>query len=654
MAAALRHPAFVKVFSIDTSTAEPAIVMELVAGRTLGEFLREERPTPELALNIVHQIADAMREAHAAGLVHCDLKPSNLMMEPSGQIRILDFGLSSATDALETRSGLPDSGAGTLVYMAPERILGRRGDVQADIYSLGVVLYELLTGQRPLLELNGLALATAYLQSSSAAWLYPPDCHPALVHLVCHMTANQPGQRLRSMEEVCAQVAAITGGVMGTGVPPARSRSGWWHAPRWRWLVGMGMAAACTLGLAWRLALPGTPPVAPYSEARAMRAGMEALQRPQREGNLDLAVIQFEQILQHTQQHAGALAGLSLAYILRYFGDGRDETWLLKASASAQQAVRLDDQLSLGYAALGWVEGYQGQAEAALRDDERALQLDPRNLFAWRSKTDLLIRMARYDEAEQAIRRATQLYPQDPWFSDCLGKLRYLQGRYAEAEGAFRRSIRAAPDSTAAYGSLSQALLRLEREDEALHMLQQGLQVHADSRLYGDLGTILFARADYAAAAQAFEHAVSADKGSPNLYLNWANLADALRWLPNRAAASQAAYQQAAQLLGQLLLRTPDNVTRQSRMGLYQARLGNPAQALMWSGRALRSAAANAEVHFRAAIVFEVSGDRKRALAALGTARSQGFPLKLIETEPDLLSLRRDLRYHTPTTEGIP
>ena len=665
MAASLRHSAFVKVYAIDGGAAAQSIVMELVEGRTLRQLAADRPFSVGAALAIAAQIAEAMQEAHAARLVHGDLKPSNLMMEPSGRVRILDFGLARHIDPLATQASAAAGDApGTIAYMAPERLAGRAPGAAADIYALGVILYELIAGQRPFPDLAGLALAAAQMQSSSALWAFPPDCDPAVAALVRAMTASDPARRTGSMAAAGAAIAAL---MERPGPAPARA------ARRWRWppmwppalsrpsrartvalagalcaLLVAGLAAQIWAPVPWRAAAPA------YSEAAALRTGLEALRRSDRDGSLDAAVAAFTGVLERNPGNAAAAAGLSLAYCLVYFGAGRDEVWLRRADASAQQALELDDQLALAHAAHGWVLETQGRQDEALRAAERALRLDPRNLFAWWGKADLLIRMRRFDDARAAVDAAAAIYPAERMFADVLGRLHYQRNDYPAAERAFRASIALDPDSVLAYASLSQVLLRQDRGDEALQVLQDGLQVRRSSRLYSNLGTALFARGDYPGAARAFEQAVSAKKGGPGEYLYWGNLADALRWLPGRGADARHAYGQADALLAALLARSPGNVLYQSRRGLYAAKLGARDTALLWSRRAVLAEPDNADVRFRAGVAYELAGDRAGALAELARARALGYPAHLIDTEPDLLALRRDPRFRSPTPESTP
>jgi len=230
-------------------------------------------------------------------------------------------------------------------------------------------------------------------------------------------------------------------------------------------------------------------------------------------------------------------------------------------------------------------------------------------------------------------------------FIDQLGALRFRQDDYAGAEQAFRESIRIEPDAVYAYANLSGALTRQGRHDEALKALQQGLQVRPSGHLYSNLGTALFNRGDYIGSAKAFERAVSASKGNSIAYLRWANLADTLRWIPGRSRESRQAYRKAAALLKPLRERSPDDATLTSRLGLYAAKLGQTEEASALSRQAVTAMPTNADIRFRAAIAYEVTGQRDAALKELSKAQKLGYPTKLIGIEPDLLALRSDPRF---------
>jgi Flp pilus assembly protein TadD len=664
VAASLHHPAFVKVFGFEDDGQTQFIVMELVRGHTLHEHVAACVADPARALDVVEQVAAAMAQAHAATLIHGDLKPGNLMVEPGGAVRILDFGLARHVDPLATQADAPEDPLGTLAYMAPERLAGLPPSAASDIYALGVVLYQLVVGVRPYAGLHGLALASAHMHTSSQQWEYPRAADPGLVHLILAMTARDPKARPASMEEVRARAAGLRGALAGQAsappasvtsktvaearIPPRRRRLRSGVRP----LLAAGLLAAAAAGASAMLAaFPSWHTQAvPYSESASLRAGMSALRRADSDGQIEQALASFGAILAHTPDNAAAAAGQSLAYSMRYVGDGRDEVWLMKSASAAALAVQENDQLALAHAAQSWAAGLQGRSSAALAAADRALELDPSDTWALTSKINVLLRLQRQSEAATLIARARQRWPNERAFTDLEGTLLLQRSDYAGAERAFRRSVALEPDAVRPYSNLSAALLREGRGDESLAVLQQGLRVQPSGTLYSNLGTALFYRGDFVGASTAFQHALSAAKGGPNDYLKWANLADALRWIPGRERDAQAAYRRAMQLLRPLLARAPGDATFLSRQALYAAHVGDGA-AVGWAERGAAAAPTNPDVRFRAAVANELSGRRSAALEQLAQAIALGYPFSYVESEPELVALRRDARYQTLAIE---
>jgi eukaryotic-like serine/threonine-protein kinase len=177
-ASALNHPGIVTVHDIDYADGVDYIAMEYVAGRTLAEILdRGGLPLGE-ALKYAVQIGDALGAAHAAGIVHRDLKPANLMVTDRSLVKVLDFGLAKLTEAAPvtetavTETARPRTAQGVIVgtaaYMSPEQAEGKKVDARSDVFSFGVVLYEMVTGRRPFVGETGASTVAAILTKEPA------------------------------------------------------------------------------------------------------------------------------------------------------------------------------------------------------------------------------------------------------------------------------------------------------------------------------------------------------------------------------------------------------------------------------------------------------------------------------------------------------
>jgi len=201
LAARLSHPNVVSVFDAGEDGGRPYLVMEHVEGETLAELrARRRRLPPEEARGLALQAAHGLARAHAAGLVHRDIKPQNLLMRTDGTLKIADFGIARAAEGTTlTQAGTV---LGTAAYLAPEQALG--GDVgpAADVYSLGAVLYELLTGQPPLEidSLDDLAKAKPVPPVRELAPEVPRD----LEDVVMRCLARNPAYRPRDLERELA------------------------------------------------------------------------------------------------------------------------------------------------------------------------------------------------------------------------------------------------------------------------------------------------------------------------------------------------------------------------------------------------------------------------------------------------------------------
>lgn len=211
-AAALASPSVVTVY--DTGVDEQGeryIVMEYVAGRSLAELLAEDQPLEiPRALVIAERVAEALSVAHRAGILHRDIKPANVMVAEDGTVKVLDFGIARRLDGTTLTQAA--SVVGTAAYMAPERALGQPGDARADIYSLGCLLYAMLTGRPPFTaEIPAALLHQQVNVAPTPPSARRPEISSELEALVLAMLAKDPAQRPQTAAEVRDRLRALAG-----------------------------------------------------------------------------------------------------------------------------------------------------------------------------------------------------------------------------------------------------------------------------------------------------------------------------------------------------------------------------------------------------------------------------------------------------------
>ncbi len=299
IASSLSHPGIATLYDIDRDGDTTFLTMELVEGRTLRRLL-EDGPLPiERVIECGAQVADALADAHRKGVVHRDLKPENVMAADSGYFKVLDFGIARVEEPPEEESGgsstrtptrtwATRAGAliGTVTYMSPEQALGEQVDPRSDIFSFGVLLYELTAGQPPFQGANDVATAQAILSSEPAPLTsLRPDVPPGLQLVIRRCLAKRPEERYPSAVELAEDLGALRRDSLSGQRSAIRL-----HAMRGipgrgrRWaiagLIGAGLTVAA---VATWLAVS---PIAPEPEAVATPAQM----RPEPAGVLLPAV----------------------------------------------------------------------------------------------------------------------------------------------------------------------------------------------------------------------------------------------------------------------------------------------------------------------------------------------------------------------------
>ena len=430
-AAQFEHPNIVRLYDIESEQDEDALVMELVAGQTVAERLRSGGPLPvEQALELLLGLTDALAGAHARGILHRDIKAANLMLDARGQLRILDFGLAKIGSAQPRRSAalravaaapratgpvdlaetldpasiesvrdtVSDSSphqtvagslVGTPMYMAPEQLDGASPDALCEVYSVGVVAYEMVVGHPPYRVTSFEELCEAVATDQVAV---PDAVPPPVREVITRATA-------RHREERTPRMAALHEALLEARTRLRRRRA------RWPVLAGAAALALVAGGVAWRLAGPGagagrtaasgpTPAAAPQPAAPGDRYVERALEEYDLFYN-DKAAASLRAALAVAPDHPRAHAYLLL------FGAAGDEERLGVAMAADRIAGELagsrprDAALARAAAALGT----RGPAAAREAIPPAAARGD-RELAFWRAELAYQARLHRQAEAE--------------------------------------------------------------------------------------------------------------------------------------------------------------------------------------------------------------------------------------------------------------
>lgn len=219
-AAGLSHPNVVTVYAVGEHQGAPYIAMEYIRGESLANRIERSGRLPVTeALGIAAAVADALAAAHRQGLIHRDVKPQNIMLDDMGRARLLDFGLVKAT---EGSAALTETGVqlGTPQYMAPEQVQGKSVDGRTDIFALGVVLYEMLTGRAPFQASTPMAVMYQITHEPLPPLRQAcPEASSALAQLVSSMTAKSPSGRFMRAESVVEELKRIQDGSASSNAP---------------------------------------------------------------------------------------------------------------------------------------------------------------------------------------------------------------------------------------------------------------------------------------------------------------------------------------------------------------------------------------------------------------------------------------------------
>ena len=378
---------------------------------------------------------------------------------------------------------------------------------------------------------------------------------------------------------------------------------------------------------------PDTQPAA-YEHYIRGRGYLQEYEKPE---NIDSAITEFESALQLDSKYAPAYAGLGEAYWIGYQQFNRGKEWLAKASANCQKAQAVSADLAEGHACVGNVLFGTGKYEEAVKQYQRALELDPNSDYALGQLADAYQKLGNPAAAEAAYQKAITLRPNYWAVYSGLGALYTGQARYGEAADMFKKVTQLAPDNYSGYSNLGAIYLLQGRYEDAISQLNRSIELRPSANAYSNLGTAYFALRQFSKAADSYQQGVKLDDRN---WINWGNLGDALYWSPGRRAEATTPYRTAISLARAKLEVNPRDGDGWAFVASYYAMLGDRPQAQESLQRAISVTPTDPDVAFRAAIVYMHAGDTERCLEWLKKAVDEGFSRPSIRDLPDFDPLR--------------
>ena len=257
--ASLNHPNIAALYGLEQSDGKHFLVMELVEGETLAERIRRGPLPVEEALQIAHQIAEALEAAHEKNVIHRDLKPANLKITPEGKVKVLDFGLAKALEGVPAQltSNSPTllsavaSNAGTILgtagFMSPEQARGHEADQRSDIFSFGCVLYEMLTGRQTFTGETVTDIIASVVARDPDFTALPANLHPKLPDIIRRCLAKNRKDRWHAIADLRVELESVIADPHGRKLQATQETS---QLPLWRRAVPFAITAAIVAALA--------------------------------------------------------------------------------------------------------------------------------------------------------------------------------------------------------------------------------------------------------------------------------------------------------------------------------------------------------------------------------------------------------------------
>lgn len=652
-ASLLDHVNIGTIFGVEqTEDHRRFIVMAYYEGQTLSERMKDESNPicPGEAVSIAIQVARGLAEAHACGVIHRDIKPSNILLTAKGVVKIIDFGLASVSGSGHlTMTG---ERMGTPAYMSPERASGKSADHRSDIWALGVVLLEMLVRQ------------PVFSAPTTPGVLYRivHDEVPLLDRvqqpfrsILTRALQKEPAKRYQSLNDFLAALEAVESVTVAVRPVAAATLStriaASFRAGMRRWRLGLAPAlllAAISTGALYfsrdpkqvkvRPAIAGAP-ASPTVFDKYLE-GVELMKRWDKKGNLEKAVALLTEATKSDPSFALGFARLAEAERLGYM-QSRDKSLIDAAGRAVDEAMRLDPRLATVQVASGRVQAAQGHSDLAMASFESALKIDPNDADAHLAIARQYEKGGRLRDAEAEFQKAGSLDPDSLAVHDQYANFLYRQYRHNDAIREWQTVVQMAPDDHAAYVNLCASLNDMGRFDEAIKTCERAIQLKRTVLGYSNLATAYSRTGSYKVAIDGYSKALELAQDDS---LVWGNLAFVYAETNGLNDQAKQTFKRAIDLAERSRKDDPRDPVIHSSLATYYAKTGNAPLARLRIDTALTLSPRNPEIQADAAEVYELLGQRRKALEFAKRSLELGYARLRLLHNPELAKLTPNLK----------
>ncbi|MCP4205387.1 MAG: protein kinase [bacterium] len=634
--AALSHPNIVTIHSVEEAEGVHFLTMELLQGKTLARLIPRGGLPVRRFFEIAVPLVDALVAAHERRIVHRDLKPTNVMVSDRGVVKVLDFGLailrrepeSSDADELPTVTWTEEGRIqGTVPYMSPEQIRGAWVGPESDIFSLGVVLYEMATGRRPFQGETSADVVSAVLRHEPRP---VTDLRPELPYhlgrIIGHCLVKDPKHRFRSTQDLRDELEAlreeVESGQIRSGALSSAELAASKPKRRRRWLAAaLAVVALLAVG-SWYLTRESEEPSWPvsYETQELLNQAHHLEQRGDTQENLAAAEERYRRALALEPGRPEIQARLA-AVLARLQLKSADAERADEIRRLTDQALEEDSDQGMAYVALGRLSLLEGDAVSADKLARRAIEATPEDYCAYTLLGQSLVLQDRPDEGLRQLREGVIRAGADIRARLALARELMRLGRFHLAAAEYELVRESDPDSQLALNNLAILYARSGRDLDAIPLLKRLLTLGDDDAAAVNLGMI-YLRQDR--AGEAVEAFLDAYRMNPDKPLIPHSLGEAYEKLEDFETAREwfataiDSYDRDLAAGG-----------RRSWLGLRAvcaAKLARFDEALQNLREVLELAPNDPDPLFNAAQVHALAGDRERTLDYVQLAFEAGYP----------------------------